>query len=548
MNKRTTAALLAWAAIGAGIIGADAARAQPERANSPDSHAGRMEAGRRIYREGVLPSGRPLQAIGPGQIARNGADAACAACHRRSGHGGSEGQFVIRPVTGPALLQEQSAAVRSPRVKARLGSSVRPPYDEAALARAIRNGVDAAGKPLNSLMPRYALGDEEMKALTAYLFSLSAQPSPGVDERDIHFATVIQPGVAPERRGAMLEVMRAFIKDKDANTRSEEQRREAGNMRMYRAYRRWVLHVWELTGPSETWPEQLEAYYNKQPVFALIGGIGAGTWRPIHEFSERFEIPGIFPQVDVPSDTPADHYTFYLSRGVLLEAEVLARFLRDRGDQGRIVQVYRSKGPGLAAATAFRAALKPDATLALEDRVLEGTAGESFWRAVAGAKHDALVLWLGAGDVDGGPAAGDGEVYLSFSLLAAKRLDTIAGAAGNARVVYPAELPPKREARLLRNKHWLHSRGMALADEPVAINTLFAMAVVSDAVGHMADSFSRDYFIERVEHAASLTTMASVFQQVSLGPGQRFAAKGGSIVQVGADHKVSKALSSWIVP
>jgi hypothetical protein len=36
---------------------------------------------------------------------------------------------------------------------------------------------------------------------------------------------------------------------------------------------------------------------------------------------------------------------------------------------------------------------------------------------------------------------------------------------------------------------------------------------------------------------------------VSLGPGQRFAAKGSSIVQlVDADTKQLKALSGWIVP
>ncbi len=142
------------------------------------------------------------------------------------------------------------------------------------LARAIRGGIDAAGKPLDPAMPRYVLGDAEMKSLAAYLFSLSAQPSPGVDEQEIHFATVIQPGVPSRQRRAMLDVMQAFVKDKGGNARQEEQRRDAGNMRMARSFRKWVLHVWELSGPSETWDAQLEAYYSKQPVFALIGGLG----------------------------------------------------------------------------------------------------------------------------------------------------------------------------------------------------------------------------------------------------------------------------------
>ncbi len=98
----------------------------------------------------------------------------------------------------------------------------------------------------------------------------------------------------------MLDVMQAFVKDKGGSARQEEQRRDAGNMRMARSFRKWVLHVWELSGPSETWDAQLEAYYSKQPVFALIGGLGVSSWRPIHEFSERLEIPSVFPQVDLP--------------------------------------------------------------------------------------------------------------------------------------------------------------------------------------------------------------------------------------------------------
>jgi hypothetical protein len=229
--------------------------------------------------------------VGPAQAQRTGKDAACAACHRRSGYGSSEGRFVIRPIIGPALTQQQTVPVRSPRVKARLGSSQRPPYTEALLARAIRHGIDAAGKPLDPTMPRYVLSDAEMKSLAGHLFSLSAQPSPGVDEQDIHFATVIQPGVTPRQRRAMLDVMQAFVRDKGGSARHEELRREAGNMRMARSFRKWVLHVWELSGSSDTWRAQLDAYYSQQPVFALIGGLGEASWRPIHEFCEQLGNP-----------------------------------------------------------------------------------------------------------------------------------------------------------------------------------------------------------------------------------------------------------------
>lgn len=533
------------------LIATDMASAQATRAAGAVPDANQLAIGQRIYREGIRSSGEVLTAVGPAQMPRAGNDAACAACHRRSGYGMSEGQFVIRPITGPALLQEQTLAVRNPRIKARLGSSQRPPYTEATLARAIRDGVDAAGKPLDPVMPRYALNDEEIKSLTSYLFTLSARPSPGVDEQDIHFATVIQPGVAPEKRRAMLDVMQAFVKDKDSNVRSDVQRREAGNMRMYRAYRKWVLHVWELTGPSETWGAQLEAHYRKRPVFALIGGLGDLSWRPIHEFSEHFEIPCVFPQVDLPVASDTNNYTFYFSKGVALEAEVLAKFLLDQPEPGKIVQVYRREEVSSAAAAAFRAALKAGGDWPLEEHVLDGSATPAFWRTVYGTKPGALVLWLGAQDLEGADALDNtaaSAVYLSFSLLGGRRPDAAIKTGGNVRLIYPSDLPPKRDARLLRNKHWMHNKGITISDETVQINTQFAMAVVSDVVGHMMDSFSRDFFVERMEHAIAQTPMASVFPQVSLGPGQRFAAKGSSIVQISADEKTLKAVSPWIVP
>ncbi len=140
-------------------------------------------------------------------------------------------------------------------------------------------------------------------------------------------------------------------------------------------------------------------------------------------------------------------------------------------------------------------------------------------------------------------------LYLSSNLLAGRLPAGIVKFGSNVRLVYPSDLPPKRDARLLRDKLWLHNKGIPLADEAVQVNTLFTLTVVSDVLGHIMDSFSRDLFVERLEHVVGQTPMASIYPSVSLGPGQRFAAKGSSIVQVlDADKKRLKALSGWIVP
>lgn len=523
----------------------------------------RQALGQRIYRKGVGSRGQPIQALGAGQTVLNGAAAACTGCHRRSGYGSSEGQFSVRPITAAALFEEQALAVRSPRIRAQLGTRQRPAYDDALLARALANGLDSAGKPLEPLMPRYALSPQDLQALSAYLATLSRESAPGVDEQEIHFATVIQPGVAPERRRAMLDVMNAFFRDKGANMRQDEARREAGTMRMYRSYRKWVLHVWELSGPSEGWQAQLQSYYQQQPVFALLGGLGQAPWRPIHAFCESLGIPAVLAQVPLPEREGANLYNLYLSSGVTLDAQVLARYLGAQGApegqggvQGPVVQVYRQDASGLAASSALRSALGPQARL--QDRVLQGAPDAAFWSSLYAGRPAALVLWLDARDAEGAWAApataavaddatAAVPVYLSFEALGS-RLPQRALAPGlNLRLVYPSDLSPRHESRLLRSKIWLHNKGLAVSDEALQVNTLFALTVASDALGHMMDSFSRDYFVERVEHVVGQTPMPSVYQSVSLGPGQRFAVKGSALVQLEGAVPL-KALSPWIVP
>ena len=132
-----------------------------------------------------------------------------------------------------------------------------------------------------------------------------------------------------------------------------------------------MLHVWDLKGPSDTWAAQLEAYYKAQPVFALVSGLGNASWRPIHDFSERFEVPCIFPQVDVPVLAERDFYTVYLSRGITLEAQALAQYLRDAGERGPVTQVFRRSDASAAGADAFREAWKAAAGAAPTDLVLD---------------------------------------------------------------------------------------------------------------------------------------------------------------------------------
>jgi hypothetical protein len=114
-------------------------------------------------------------------------------------------------------------------------------------------------------------------------------------------------------------------------------------------------------------------------------------------------------------------------------------------------------------------------------------------------------------------------------------------------MVHPLDLPRARGPRLMRVERWLRERGIALSDEKVQLNAYFAIAVTADVVTHMADLFSREYLVERLEHMVGNTVTPSIYPHVSLGPGQRFASKGSFIVRAGPSGELEPE-SEWITP
>lgn len=502
-------------------------------------------AGQSIYREGRLPSGEPVHATVQNGVALAGAAAACVNCHRRSGLGGSEGQVNIRPIAGRLLFAPPARA-----------GETRPAYTQATLARALREGVDPGGRALDTLMPRYALSDDDVARLHAYLEGVSATVAPGVSDREIHFATIVTPDVAEDERRAMLDVMHAFFRDKNGGTRLEARRREVGRERMYLAYRTWVLHVWALKGRPDTWRRQLEAYYRQQPVFAAIGGIGRASWQPVHAFCEEFELPCVLPDVDYPVVEKAGYYAVYFSRGVALEAEVLAEQLAKAAPRdARIAQVFRDDETGRLPAQALRQALRRRGIDTLADHPVtgDGPVAAGFWSGLLNdARPAILVVWLAAEDVaslgeTGPPPSGLQAVYLSASLSASERTDLAGGWRERVRMVCLFDLPARRAQHLARMTMWLRARKVPLADERIQANTYFALTLAGDAMEHLGLNFSRDYFIERIEQMAGTSPSPSIYPRLSLGPGQRFASRGGHIV--GFPHGAEPVpLSDWLVP
>lgn len=517
------------------------------------------QAGETIYRQGLLPSGEPLRGQRSTGVDVQGAAAACVNCHRRSGLGTAEGRFLIPPISGKYLFRPHGTSPED--IDVRYGPQFRPdmhPYTEETLARAVRDGIGRDGRKLNELMPRFPLDDGSMKALTEYLTSLSSGPVPGVTGDTLHFATIITPDADPVRRQGTLDVLERFFADKNQFIRGGSHAMRTVKQVMYRVTRRWQLHVWELSGPPETWEDQLHERLAVEPVFAVVSGVGGKTWAPIHRFCEREAIPCLLPNVDLPVVAENDFYPVYFSRAVLLEGQLMAKRLRQH-DNGRImrrvIQVYRDGDIGEQSAQALRAGLE-GAGPVFEGRALHaGDSKAQLARALADTKPgDAVVLWLGPADLallPTSPGHGKGPSLVLVSGLMGGLEHAPLPPAWRARALlaYPFDLPEQRKVRMNFPLGWFAVRHIPVVDERIQSDTWLACRILAESMGGMLETFVRDYLVEQVESMLSKRLVNAYYPRLGLAPGQRFASKGGYLVRFDpADGDRLIADTAWIVP
>jgi Cytochrome c len=510
-------------------------------------------AGEAIYQDGVLASG-PLVATREPDLQMQGTDAACINCHRRSGLGMKEGQSSVPPISGRYLFQPRATTADEldlPFVETMRAD--RDPYTDATLARAIREGIGADGKPLNYLMPHYALGDQDMAALIGYLKGMTPLPVPGVGDTALDLATIITPDADPVQRQGMLDVLRQFVTDKNAVVKAESPRLRSNKRMMFKTSRRWILHVWELKGAPDTWEAQLQGLLKREPVFAVVSGLGGSDWAPVHHFCEQAQLPCLFPNVQLPVVAERDFYSLYFSKGVLLEAGLMAHVLRatPQGLPGRVVQVYRKGDVGEAAAAALATALT--GTRQVLNRPLAAKAsGHDTDKALRDVgSQDTLVLWLRPSDIESIIRQGPRASAVMASTLMGDR--ALAGMPAPWRSItqmsYPYDLPERRRVRVDFPLGWMHLRHVALVDEQVQTDTYLACSLLSDTLNRMSDSFIREYLVERMEEAMAHRVVSGYYPRLGLSQNQRFASKGGFIVKFAAPTGAQLTpVGDWVVP
>ncbi|PKN13527.1 MAG: amino acid ABC transporter substrate-binding protein [Deltaproteobacteria bacterium HGW-Deltaproteobacteria-4] len=531
------------------------AQAEDQGMTTKLSNAEIMRLGEQMYRYGLLPSGEPMEAFIRGDIPVDSTAFSCSSCHLRAGLGSYEGGVVTPPTTGRRLYQPYRRPPSFDDVIDQAGRYVyaktiphRGAYSKESLAIALWNGIDPGGQEFNPVMPRYLLSERDMDILIRYLEELSANDSPGVTGSSFSFATIITDDVSAEDRQALLVPLERFVAARNQQVRMYDDFIKFGytpTNDMKYAFRPASLTVWELKGPPETWPDQLQAYYDKGPVFAILGGISNSDWRPIHEFCEAQRLPCLYPITNYPVVSETDWYTVYFNKGFYQEGEGAALYLKnseDFSEDDKILQLVQDSLAGKALSAGFdntwsnlqRPAAK---TLLLsKEQLLD----QKFLAALLKKnKADVLLLW---GDGDLVPAlpaivsklAAGAQIFVSSTFLGKETSLIAESIRSRVFITFPFRLTPfvgskesfdAKVPTLTTAKDFGDRRITSRTETMLQQSALQGLKL-------LYDNLFRDYLLDVM--SMQMDQIVFDYERLSFGPGQRYTSKGCYILQLGA--------------
>ena len=476
--------------------------------------------GRELYLEGKGSNGQVLTAIGADNTKLSGIQASCVSCHRRSGLGGVEGNEVILPITGHALFGGgKPVNVQIDKQYNKSLSSQSKFYDDSTFAKALRLGQHISGRNLSPLMPRYTISTDQLKALAAYLRTLSTAWSPGVNDQEIHLATIITPNVSPQLRQSFLNTLNALIDQHNVNVVAGLRQRIPPIERKMHNRRYWKVDVWDLKGPSTSWAEQLKTWQQQSPVFAILSGLSKDEWQPVQQFCEVNQIPCWFPSIDiVPNDANKETYSLYFSEGVKLEAKVIAnQILQATPQPKKIIQLIGENASAQSAAEALRQALSNQGIEILSVEWDQQGILSTTDRLKTLLAEDVLVCWLNTNELnaltDSTPAPLT-RIYLSSTLTGENIPHWTKDWAQQAWLIQRTELPKMRAANLSRFSDWLSHWRLPLIDEKMQSEVYFSVNSFSWIVSSMLNNFYTDYLIDQAEATLSMRETMQVQEEV----------------------------------
>ncbi len=264
----------------------------------------REKRGKQVYIQTTSPSGGEIKAfVGKSMMEAPGASLPCINCHGYDGVG-----LVESGVTATTIIWEE---LTKPYGLKHPTGREHSPYTEESLARAISEGMDPAGNPLDVSMPRYTMPAEDLADLVAYIKRIGNVLDPGLTETSIKVGTFLPlTGRLAGTGKAMDSVLRAFFSDLN---------RGGG------VYNRKIdLEVLRLGESPTAVPDAARELMTGRQAFALVSPFIAGADRKVAELAEQNEVPVFGPFTLHPEEVALlNRFTFYLYSGLREQARAL---------------------------------------------------------------------------------------------------------------------------------------------------------------------------------------------------------------------------------
>jgi len=334
------------------------------------------ELGRQLFFEGRKDGAEPVTAnVGAAAIPVPATALPCAGCHGRDGEGRPEGGVRPSDITWFNLTREYGGVSEQGR---RFQA-----YDEDRFLRAVSEGVDSSGNPLDSSMPRYNISRRDARDLIAFLKVIQNDLDPGVSNDSVVVGT-LQPSLGVQARvgAAMVEVMRA---------RFDEVNRRGG---LYGRQLKLEVATFE---DRQSFVATANEMIADDRVFALTGVFSSSAEAALIDMAEDTEIPSIAPYTQFPATAEGRHFnTFYLHGGLEAQLAVLAKRITQELPNAPVTVLHREGGgyDGLAENVAAQLQQLGHGSVRVQAYAADGS-GRLAELVDAAANPEAAVVFVG---------------------------------------------------------------------------------------------------------------------------------------------------------
>jgi ABC-type branched-subunit amino acid transport system substrate-binding protein len=261
---------------------------------------------------------------------------ACVQCHGPRGRGGWEAGADVPDIRWSRLASPHGILDRF--------GHLRPAYTQELFRRAVTSGSDSSGAPLDIVMPRFHIADEDLADLLAYLQIIGQEPVPGVGDSAIRVGVLLPvDGNDGDQGQAVWRVVARAM---------EEVNREGG------IHGRVVEPVVRACGPdaSSALAAARVLVEGRDAVLCFLACSGPGAGEEVRAYLREREVPQV-GSITMPMQSPAqDDETFLLLPSLATQAEAAAIHLFKTDPRARVAVVKGELAAG--SGTVFTAFLE----------------------------------------------------------------------------------------------------------------------------------------------------------------------------------------------